>query len=119
MATTMTRAKKFGYVPRKVAREIKKRAMEQRKAERETKAKEKEKEKKKKEKKKKKKKKTKKKKKKKKKRERERERRPFRHTRGVERLNRQCMCAGAPLCPSPVSVSISRTERVSEKSVSA
>ena len=43
MATTKTSAKQSGYVPRKVAREIKKRAMETRKAEREKKAKEKEK----------------------------------------------------------------------------
>ena len=43
MATTETSAKQSGYVPRKVAREIKKRAMETRKAEREKKAKAKEK----------------------------------------------------------------------------
>ena len=43
MATTKTSAKQSGYVPRKVAREIKKRAMETRKAEREKKAKVKEK----------------------------------------------------------------------------
>jgi hypothetical protein len=43
MATTMRGAKQSGYVPRKVAREIKKRAVEKRKAKREKKAKEKEK----------------------------------------------------------------------------
>ena len=42
MATTKAGAKQSGYVPRKVAVEIKKRAMETRKAEREKKAKEKE-----------------------------------------------------------------------------